>query len=215
MDVLTLSQLISKPKIDEISLELLQAYYEAFLVPYTYAFTLDNGMEINLDFDKEHFCHLTGIGKVAIGSVKNKELDKYFRLEGYDNIKNGVITLQHLKKLNKGKFKQIKDKLVFFYLLPNIVESPEILLDFTGGTPSSTRIEAKLLAYSATDEVYVHVGIDEDPNTKRHFARSFFTERINDTSDGTKFISGLTPFKVVKAEKIDRRPTTTETIETA
>jgi hypothetical protein len=200
----TLFELDKKPYIDQISLELLRQYYEQFLEPYIYLFELENGVVVNLDFNKKSFCHLIGVEKMAIGAVKFKDRYKYFGTEGYNNIKNGLITIKHLKQLNKGRFNFIKDKLVFFYLIPKIVEAPEILLDFVLDETDNSLIEAKLLVYSSTEEAYVHIGIDEDSDSKRYFPRTFLIERINKDNDGTKFIKGKTPFKVIKAEKIER-----------
>ncbi|WP_019637870.1 PBECR4 domain-containing protein [Paenibacillus fonticola] len=203
LSVSALSMLTHKPKIDEISLELLQQYYEKFLERYYYVFELDNGVVVNLEFEKKHLCHLLGIEKMAKGTVKHKELYKYFGVEGYNNIQNGLITIKHLKNLNKGRFNFIKDKLIFFYLLPQVVSSPEILLDFIT-EKNDTFIKAKLLAYLSTEEAYVHLGIDEDEKTTRFFPKTYFIERINETNDGSKFIKGRSPFKVVKAKKINK-----------
>jgi hypothetical protein len=211
LDVKALSSLTKKPRIDEISLELLRQYYERDLEPYIFIFELDNGIVVNLAFNKEHLCHLLGIEKMAKGAVKYKERYKYFGHEGYNNIQNGTITIKHLKDLNKGRFNFIKDKLIFFYLLPYIVDSPEILLDFVTSEDDSL-IEAKLLAYMSTEEAYVHLGIDEDDESKRFFPKTYLIERINETSDGTKFIKGKSPFKVVQAQKISRTSNDTNPI---
>lgn len=205
LNVRALSELTSKPYIDQISLELLRQFYEQFLEPFTFTFELDNGVIVNLDFNKEHFCHLVGIEKLARNVVRRQDRYKYFGHQGYKNVQNGTITIKHLKDLAKKRINFIKDKLVFFYLLPRIVENPEILLDFVSA-PDGSNIEAKLLAYNSTEEVYVHLGIDEDITTGKHFPRSFLTERINETNDGTKFIKGLTPFKVTAAYKIEKYP---------
>lgn len=209
LDVKTLSELTSKPYIDQISLELLRQFYEQFLEPFTYTFELDNGVTVNLDFEKENFCHLVGIEKLAKNVVRRQDRYKYFGYEGYKNVQNGTITIKHLKDLARKRINFIKDKLVFFYLLPRVVEAPSILLDFVSA-PDGSKIEAKLLAYDSTEEVYVHLGIDEDETTGRHFPRTFFTERINETNDGTKFIKGLTPFKVTSANKIEKNSKTAE-----
>lgn len=146
---------------------------------------------------------------MAKGAVKYKDLYKYCGLEGYKNIQNGEITIKQLKSLNKGRFNFIKDKLVFFYLLPHIVNSPKILLDFVSSHDNSF-IEAKLLAYIVTEDAYVHLGIDEHESTGRFYPRTYFIERINETNDGTKFIKGRAAFHVVRAKKIERTSTTTK-----
>jgi hypothetical protein len=201
LDVQTLSKLDKKPYIDQITLELLRQFYEEFLEPYVFIFELENGVSVNLDFHKESFCHLVGIEKLARNVVSKKDRHKYVGVNGYENIKNGTITLKELRDAAKKRINLIKDKLVFFYLIPQIIESPTILLDFITA-PDGSNIEAQFIAYSSTEEVYIHLAIDEDEKTGRHFPRSFFAERINESNDGTKFIKGQTPLKVVSTKKV-------------
>ncbi|MGG0825163.1 PBECR4 domain-containing protein [Paenibacillus turicensis] len=204
LDAETLFKLTSKPRIDQISLKLLQQYYEQYLEPYIFIFRLDNGETIHLEFHKKHLCHLLGIERIAKGSVKSKDLHKYSGIEGFRNIQNGIITKEHLKRLNKGKFNSAKDKLIFFYLLPSIIDSPQILLDFVARDVHSL-IQAKLLAYVSTEQAYVHLGIDQDHINMRFFPRTYLIERITQTSDGTKFIKDQSPLKVVKTDKVNKK----------
>ncbi|MFD0591030.1 PBECR4 domain-containing protein [Paenibacillus sp. GCM10027627] len=211
LTVKALAALTDKPNIDQISLELLRQFYEIHLEPFTFVFELEDGQKISLDFKKEEFCHLVGIQKLAVNFVAVKDRYKYFGAEGYKNIQNGTITLKGLRNSKTKKhFSLIKDKLVFFYLIPSIVNSPKIMLDFVAA-PQGSKIQCKLLAYNSTADVYVHLGIDEDKVAGRHFPRTFFTERVNQSSDGTKFLKGQKPLNVVNTEVIDRRKPTPQT----
>ncbi|MDQ6422605.1 PBECR4 domain-containing protein [Paenibacillus sp. LHD-117] len=212
LTVKALAALTEKPNIDQISLELLRQFYEEHLEPFTFVFEFEDGQKISLDFKKEEFCHLVGIQKLAVSFVALKDRYKYFGAEGYKNIQNGTITLRSLRDQTKNNFSLIKDKLVFFYLLPSIVNSPKIMLDFVAA-PQGSRIQCKLLAYNSTADVYVHLGIDENKATGRHFPRTFFTERVNQNSDGTKFLKGQKPLNVVNTVVIDRRKPTPPAME--
>ncbi len=216
MSILSLAAFVAlskKPNIDQLSLELLRQFYEDHLEPFTFVFDLEDGRKINLEFKKQEFCHLVGVQKLANSFVARKDRYKYFGSEGYKNIQNGIITLKSLRAQTKKNFSSIKDKLVFFYLLPSIVKSPNILLDFVAA-PQGSKIECQLLAYNANAEVYVHLGIDEDKLDGRYFPKTFFTERVTAASDGTKFIYGQKPLKVVSTQIIDRRKPVMLTVQT-
>lgn len=91
-----------------------------------------------------------------------------------------------------------------FYLLPSIIDFPKILLNFVAKDVPSL-IQAKLLAYASTEQAYVHLGIDQDHINMRFFPRTYLIERITQTSDGTKFIKGQSPLKVVKTDKVNKK----------
>jgi len=62
----------------------------------------------------------------------------------------------------------------------------------------TSRIEAKLIAYSVEKDAVVHLGLDYSETEKKYFPRSFFVERINDNSDGKKFIANGEKINVEK-----------------
>lgn len=53
-----LNRLTTKPRINDISLELLREYYETFLHPFEFHYTVNDSLDqdnIKLRFDKENF----------------------------------------------------------------------------------------------------------------------------------------------------------------
>ncbi len=111
-----LRYLSSHPKINSISLKILQEYYEAYLhnsiFEYQLQYTDGTYKNIQLFFNKENFCHLLGIESIAKYKVEHKILNDYRGLRGWNNIKNNAIDFAHLKSLNKRKFKDMKARFV-------------------------------------------------------------------------------------------------------
>lgn len=72
---LDLRELTIKPKINDITLDTLREFYEFYLLPFMYTYTIkkdDVIRNIVLGFDKANFCHLLGVESIARGTVKNR-----------------------------------------------------------------------------------------------------------------------------------------------
>ncbi|UOR14176.1 PBECR4 domain-containing protein [Halobacillus amylolyticus] len=202
-----LHKLSEKPNISKISMKLLLEYYEEYLKPYSFTYELEDGQVIDLNFEKEHFCHLIGVETVAKNVYRNEAVLKRYKGElGYRRIDDGEITFQHLKNLKhrrsgKSKFKSIKDKLIFFYLIPHALESSEVILEYK---IIHNAIKCKMLIYDITHGVCVNIGVDEDEDTPGyHFMRTFLIERITQNNDGLKFVSGQPSVFVKKITKTE------------
>lgn len=119
--------LLIKPKINDIDLDVLQDYYRKFLNPFIYQYDItenEKQSSIQLRFDEENFCHLLGIESIVKYSVSKKEIHHYKGQGGWDYIQNTGLCFNDLKRMNKSKFKSIKAKFVYFYLMPDILENP-------------------------------------------------------------------------------------------
>lgn len=198
--VTDLHGLTEKPNMSKISLQLLQDYSEECLKPYSITDYLDNGQVIMLIFEDHRFCHLIGIETIAkVKYGKRHWLTKPFRgLNGYQGIKDGTITFKSLKQLS-GMFTSVKDKLIFFYLIPHLIESPEIVIDYVHD-PSVSFVECKIMIFDILHEVQVHLGI-EIQEDGRYYPRTFLIERITDTKDGTRFTANQQ--NKISVEKIE------------
>ena len=147
LSAIELKSLSIKPRINDISLKILSEYYEMFLYPFIYHYHIKSVKEervIELRFNLENFCHLLGIEY----SVPMKELHNYRGKAGWDNISNLVIDFQLLKSLNKNKFKNIKAKYVYFYLLMDLVENPIAVNYDVQNVNPITNIDCEILFYS-------------------------------------------------------------------
>lgn len=194
----------SKPKISDISLILLSEYYEKYLMPFIYTYKIINKDKevryIKLRFDSFRFCHLLGIESIVKTNINRKDIHNYKGNDGWNNIKQGVITINSLKKINKGKYKSKKDKMVFFYLIPRIIDNPRGVIYYKEKVSENNTIECEMLFYDEFEKSYVHLGIDSDKDGV-YYPRTFFIERVTDKNDGKKYINNQDKIDV----KIEKR----------
>lgn len=176
-----LSGLSIKPKINDIDLNVLQDYYRKFLSPFIYQYDItDDGKKnsIQLRFDEENFCHLLGIESIVKYSVSKKEIHNYKGQGGWDFIQNTGLCFNDLKKMNKSKFKSIKAKFVYFYLMPDIIENPVAVNFNNENVETPTKIDCDILFYTKNENAIVHLGIKEDKALGYYIPKTFFVEKI-------------------------------------
>ncbi|MFB6466225.1 PBECR4 domain-containing protein [Cytobacillus sp. Hz8] len=199
LDIHTFANLTRNPSISEISLKLLQDYYEYYLLHHTYEYHLQDGNIVSWQFLEKDFCHLLGIKKIIEKALHPSQHHNYYGTKGYQNVKNGKIDFKHLKKTGGNtRFKSSKDKIVFFFLLHRIVEAPHsnIFVDYIG--KPGTRVNVKFLVYDLCESGVGHLGISIDKKTGLYFPQFYMTERINETSNGLSLIEGRKTIGVKK-----------------
>ncbi len=200
MDIHTFAKLIKNPPIDQLSLKLLQEYYDHYLYPNKYRFELENSNVMELVFDKENLCHLLGIETIVKRAIPESQHANYKGIKGYHNITNETITLEILKRIDKKMFNSGKDKFIFFFWLHKLVQAPNLLLEYQA--TSSTRIICDFMLYDTGIDVIAHLGLVK--REEYYYPRSFFIERISLNNNGEKFITGQTQLKVATTTKIPR-----------
>lgn len=202
-NALELKELTMKPKINDISLEVLREFYEIFLYPFVFTYTvIPNDKRIAVRFNTKNFCHLLGIETVAKNAVKFSELYKYRGEEGWNNVKNGVIDIKHLKSLNKKKFLSVKAKYVYFYLIPSLLETPLAVNYDKNKVMPSTNIECELLFYSIYDNAVIHLGLEKEEEEDFYFPRTFFVEKLSEPEDKDHYIDNQERIMVTKENRI-------------
>lgn len=188
-----LKNLTIKPRINDISLQILADFYSMFLHPFIFRYSVKKiGVDENIElwFDEENFCHLLGMETVAKYSVPYCERHKYRGIDGWNSIygKNAdgfVIDIPHLKSLNKKKFQSVKAKLVYFYLLPELIATP-LTVEFKNDKVNPpTRIDCELMFYSKVenDNAIIHLGIIKDGKSGHYVPKTFFVEKVSDRQD--------------------------------
>lgn len=195
-----LKELTEKPKINDISLQVLQDYYHMFLRPFVYKYIVaieDEVAEFQLRFDSDKLCHLLGVESIAKGHVKYKELYQYKGVEGWNNIKNGTLDFKKLKTLNKSKFQSIKAKFVYFYLIPDLLEHPMAVLFDGNMVKPPVKIECEILFYSTYENAVIHLGIDKDSEAI-YYPRTFFVEKLGKNNVEDIYTVNQTHIEVVK-----------------
>jgi hypothetical protein len=173
--------LSEKPKINDIDLNVLQDYYRKFLNPFIYRYDItedERQSSIQLRFDEANFCHLLGIESIVKYSVSKKDIHNYKGQGGWDFIQNTGLSFNDLKKMNRSKFKSIKAKFVYFYLMPDIIENP-IAVNFENkNVDPPTKIDCDILFYTKNENAIVHLGIKEDETLGYYIPKTFFVEKI-------------------------------------
>lgn len=170
-----------KPKINDIELNVLQDYYSKFLNPFIYQYEITEDEKksfIQLRFDEENFCHLLGIESIVKYSVSKKEIHNYKGKGGWNFIQNKELSFNDLKKMNKSKFKSIKAKFVYFYLLPDIIENPVAVNFRNESVHPPTKIDCDILFYTRNENAMIHLGIIQDKTLGYYIPKTFFVEKI-------------------------------------
>lgn len=107
------------PNNDQISLKLIQQYFEEYILPYKYTYSCDNSLTITFNIEKEQFCHLLYGSPGKISKAKS-----YKGMEGYCKIANETITFNNLDHSLKHKAK-IRSK--NFIFLETLLDKPKII----------------------------------------------------------------------------------------
>ena len=200
-----LKELVIKPKINDISLEVLREFYEMFLYPFIYTYTIsqeDESKKISVRFNTKNFCHLLGVETIAKGAVKYSELFKYRGESGWHNVKSGAIDIKHLKALNKKKFLSVKAKYVYFYLIPSLLETPLAVNYDKSKVMPPTNIDCELLFYSTYENAVIHLGLEKEDDEEFYFPRTFFVEKLSNPEDKDIYIDKQEQISVTKEKRI-------------
>lgn len=185
-----------KPRINDISLQVLADYYAMFLNPFIFRYSIKSNNEskgkrdIELRFDKENFCHLAGLETIARDAVPYREIHRYKGNDGWNSIYGNnadgfIIDISHLKSLNKKKFLSMKAKLVYFYLIPELAEVP-LSVEFKNEKVNPpTKIDCDIMFYSKAkgDSAIIHLGIKKDEKLGYCIPKTFFVEKVADKCD--------------------------------
>lgn len=200
-----LKELTIKPKINDISLEVLREFYEIFLYPFIYTYTIvqnNESKKIAVRFNTKNFCHLLGVETIAKEAVKFSELHNYRGEDGWNNVKSGVIDIKHLKTLNKKKFLSVKAKYVYFYLIPSLLETPLAVNYDKSKVMPPTNIDCELLFYSTYDNAVIHLGLEKEDDEDFYFPRTFFVEKLSKPGDKDIYTDNQDPIAVTKQNRI-------------
>ena len=113
-------------------------------------------------------------------SVSKKDIHNYKGQSGWNFIQSTGLSFNDLKKMNKSKFRSIKAKFVYFYLMPDIIENP-IAVNFENkNVDPPTKIDCDILFYTKNESAIVHLGIKEDETLGYYIPKTFFVEKIGE-----------------------------------
>ena len=200
-----LQDLSVKPRINDISLQTLQTYYDNTLYPFFFHYhiqeTSAERKSIELRFNRENFCHLLGIEKIMRNSTSAANISNYKGLRGWENIKNGQYDIPDLRRANRRRFASAKAKYVYFYLIPKLIQDPRAVLFENTRAEGNVSIESEILFYSnvENDRAIIHLGIDKTDN-EYYIPRTFFVEKV-DSFENDGYIRNQAPISVTVEDR--------------
>lgn len=195
------ANLSSAPTADQLTLKLIQEYYDAYIEPYIYTYKTKNEENITLKCGYTNFPHLIGLhyaanAKYGRGHEKAKP---FMGFNGYEGIKNGSITKQTIKAIypeKKEYYKDMTKKIRYFYNLHKVLESPSAVYynKNKNEKKKGSDINCDILLYKIINNQYIHVGLDEEGG--KYVPKTFLIE------SGPIFIDGQTVIEIEKCGKI-------------
>jgi hypothetical protein len=184
------------PKISEISLKLLQEFYDIYICPNIYVFQLENKKIIKLEFLDVNLCHLMGFQHI----VPYKSIKFYSGENGYMGVFNEDITIKKLRSIDERKFSRDKDKILCFSFLYQLLRPCEIIK--FNNIVGHSKITCEFILYDTQYERRIHLGIEKDEKREIYYPRTFIVERGN--SD--RFIINQESMKIIKTKIISKYP---------
>lgn len=195
-----LLKLTRLPKITEISLKLLQEFYDIYICPNIYLFELEDKSIIKLEFLGVNLCHLLGFQHIVPYKLK-----KFYSGEnGYIGILNGDITIKKLRSINEKNFSRDKDKILCFPYIYKLLQHCEIIR--FSNIIGHSKITCEFILHDTHYERRIHLGIEKDEKRGVYYPRTFLIERDN----GNKFVVNQQQLKIKNKQIISKHPFQTE-----
>lgn len=142
-------------------------------------------IDITIAFCKENYMHLVGLHKLT-----DIQLQRYSKEKIYDMIMSGELTYQDIKK--SVFFSEVENRIKYFPLLEQILDSNEIMIKYKRGFTAGTVIAAKYIIVYNHEDTILHFFIDQNQESGKYVGKSFF----NRTDE--KFLVGQQTFKILK-----------------
>ncbi|MGG0657254.1 PBECR4 domain-containing protein [Rummeliibacillus pycnus] len=196
-----------RPSLSNLTLKLLSEYYEAFLMPFIYKYELDDGTYLKLRCNDYNFAHLLGLEDIVKNELKRQrrstEIPNYKGKVAFDSCKNGTLTFDSIRAIDRKKLNSYRLKSMYFFLIPELLINPDVVE--YDQTKSGSKINANLLFYKEEFNAYVHLGIIKESEKSGFFVPStMLIEIINEDKgkDGTQHIKNQTPKNIIKENRI-------------
>lgn len=200
-EILNFQKTNTSPSKDQITLKDIVEFYESQICPYRYTYICEHDLKLSFTFEDENLCHLL-FGTIDRTFYKRKD---YVGKLGYNNIKEGIVTLNNLPPVicSKGIH-----RLLNFILISKILSSPTViifnnnLIKQNGKNYLNSCIQARfLLAKQIAPSNYIHLFLNLEGPKKILVPKSFFPNREDN------YIREQTIFKTIGTpiiEKIDK-----------
>lgn len=184
----------------QISVQVLTEYYEKYLMPRSYIYSLSNGVQINLEFPRDSFCHLLGIGKIAEAFYpqNHPKLFMFKGTDGFKRAKKGKITFAGLENLSQPEFTIRQRKFINFHFLHRLVMKPTLV---SYQAISGSKVTCDFLFYNGYNIAIIHLGIEKDSQRSFYYPKTFLVT-YHSESDVNKFIYGQTQLSITSVQEI-------------
>lgn len=205
------------PKVQEISLKIIQEFYSEYLTNRIYTYRLrphksKEEFEIQVRFFTENLPHLLGIQKV-VPSSSNTYL--YQGKDGYEGILNGSITIEKLINIDEQRprservFPQIESRITGFYLVPKLMEECEMVKFSALRVRGNCNIKSDFMLYKRELGVKLHLGVIQEKGKTIYVPETFMvkSERARDVdrlTEGQQYMNIVSrSIRIVPAEGME------------
>lgn len=151
--------------------------YEKNLCDKVFHYRVSNNMELDISFYREQFCHLLGIQHVY-------DYDKrYLGAAGYKKIVENQITVAALKKHNLKEYEKIKERLVYFDEIYDLMLNGTLISFNIEDVSPRTIIKADFVIYKEHEAHYLHLFLRKENLKSNIYAPiSYGVKSFNDKS---------------------------------
>lgn len=178
---------------EKINLKELQNNYINNLCDRIFVLTLENGLEINIRFYKESMCHLMGLQHIY-GSDR-----RYLGGKGYARIEREAITVKHLKAHNKSQYNFIKNRLLHFDEIIDVLKNGYLVRFSQEKVKKGTYITADFVLFKDNQKYLLNLFLIKELNTDTYAPKSFFV--LSEEDDKTAYITNR-PIKILARKEI-------------
>ena len=179
---------------EELDLKTLLKNYSEQLCKKIFVLTLANKSEIKIRFFKESMCHLLGLQHIYNNDRK------YLGANGYKKIENDIITIKDLKKHNKSQYAFIKNRIIHFDEIIDILREGELVKFSKEKVKRGTYITADFVLYKDNQKYLLRLFLIKELKTDIYTPKSFFT--ISEDDDKSIYIKTNRPLKIIRRNEI-------------
>lgn len=156
------------PEVDKISLKLYCDYYEKYIENNIYIIEMDNSRSFYVKVEARHVAHILDLHAFHDQRTKNKKLrfpGAFSKIDGYVNMKKGIITLDTLKNSKNGetwKKRTVRDRVLgFVFIREALLKGHWYSFDKSKCT-KETKLNPKYVASYNVGKIFYNFCISED-----------------------------------------------------
>lgn len=189
--MLTKEQLLDlevPPKLTDITLKVLQEFYDSELTNRTYTYTLrqhkkKDTVTIKIRFFQENMPHLLAIQKIVPREIKYR----FEGRKGYESIRDSNITIEKLEAYDEQKPKadkelpKIEKRLTHFYLIPKLMEECSIVKFCSKNVKRGfCQLRSDFILYNEKLGVKLHLGVIDEQGTAYYVPETFIVSSLRE-----------------------------------